>query len=311
MPPQPPPLTNNPSPVRNWDVRRWSWARKALAALLLLVLVLVGVFVGHDFRRTKYLALNSRLLDEVNQSTRVSAHRVNSASTARDLWERGVRSFEVDVRYKARSDRFVIGHDAGDDGGTLEAYLEGLPPARNRKLWLDFKNLKDANCKAALARLATLDRKFALRAHTIVESSSKSRCFRNFRDDGWHTSYYLPTRAVLSLLEQQDAPGLSALSRAIAQQVETQSVSAVSFDVRLYPFVEGYLGDLLDEQIAYHLWDLSLEYYDGALISKLKTKAYFSNQRVKTILLSQHSLLQYLGMKRDRVVQLLSRGWRR
>src|SRR5690606_9571997 len=135
--------------------------------------------------------------------------------------------------------------------------------------------------------------------------------FRHFRKDGWHTSYYLPTRKVLSLLEQQDTPGLDALSRAIAQQVEAQNASAVSFDVRLYPFVEGYLDALLDEQIAYHLWDLSLEYYDSALISKLRTKTYFSNERVKTILVSQHSLLQYLRMKRDRVVQLLSRGWRR
>ena len=64
---------------------------------------------------------------------------------------------------------------------------------------------------------------------------------------------------------------------------------AVSFDAALYPFVQKYLRAKIPTDIVYHTWDLSLRLFNENTVSKLKKKAYFEDQRVKTILIPYFS----------------------
>ena len=64
-----------------------------------------------------------------------------------------------------------------------------------------------------------------------------------------------------------------------------QNLSAVSFDIKLYPFVTEYLEQLLPQDIVYHTWDLKKSYEDKDIEAKLGDTKYSSNKRIKTILL--------------------------
>jgi hypothetical protein len=47
------------------------------------------------------------------------------------------------------------------------------------------------------------------------------------------------------------------LGEEIANQLELQNLTAVSFDYRLYPFVKSNLKNKIPTNIIYHTWDVT------------------------------------------------------
>ncbi|MAM34209.1 MAG: hypothetical protein CMH28_03950 [Micavibrio sp.] len=228
----------------------------------------------------------ARLNDKWNADEygRVLPHRINSLGKLMDVRKYGLDGYETDLIFQ--DGVFKVSHDREDVHNlTLKDLLEYELPGKSMKIWLDVKNLGDQTFEGALSRLTELDVKYDLKDRVIVESSTRSEKFADLSNAGFHISYYLPTGHIDDLLEEKDENGLKAEAQRVSEQAKLQNLSAVSFDIKLYPFVTEYLEQLLPQDIVYHTWDLKKSYEDKDIEAKLGDTKYSSNKRIKTILL--------------------------
>lgn len=226
-----------------------------------------------------------------SETSRIIPHRVNSVGKLKDVWFDGFKSFELDVRFgDYGNNQFIVGHDLGDQSEmSFENFLSLISSTEIKKIWVDFKNLTETTSKGALARLNYLDERFNLKGKLIIESGSTGEFFSKFKNDGWHISYYLPTGKIIKFQNENKAIEMNELAEIIVEQSESQKLSAVSFDRRLYPFVKKYLEPRISNDVVYHTWDLSLKLFDSKLREKIMKNDYYVDQRVKTILLPYKS----------------------
>ncbi len=232
---------------------------------------------------------NIKYLNDTNQSKRVLIHRVDSIGKANDISNDGYSSFEIDIIFDKRG-FFKVGHERDTKGITLQEYLIFM---QNRggitKIWLDIKNLNISNYIGILKRLEYLDRKYHIKNRAIVESDIKTKEFRLFLDNGWQTSYYLPTDVILKYIKSSDTTKLTEAAKSLNHQFDSQKVDAISFDSRLYPFVKEYLEPVISKSIIYHTW-YGPDIYDSRFETKLKNGTVYRDTRVKTILCKYKSL---------------------
>lgn len=229
-----------------------------------------------------HLRKSGQQLDSMGQSARVYPHRVNTLGKLANVLYNGTTGIELDVFFKENEHGkfFEVGHDNEAKAGMwLIEYLEKLKNRRIEKIWLDIKNLDEANVRQALARLEELNNMFGIKSTAIVESGCTDAVFSEMAAAGFHTSFYLPT-----WIKDKNTSEWLKLARQYANQLNGQKVSAVSFDAGLYPFVKDQLEPLLNSDVVYHTWDLSLEMADPKFKSILLTKAYFEDERVHSIL---------------------------
>lgn len=197
---------------------------------------------------------NARLLLNAGMGERIFPHRVNSIGKLKEIWWAGFRAFEVDLIYDYKRDGlFYVGHNDGVMGVDLETFLSSVPENEIRKIWLDLKNLNNENYFAALRELERIDGKLNIKGKAILESGWTSREFSVFRDSGWMTSYYLPTKRIGDLLEKGDSHGLADEAYLIADQIGKQKIHSISFDRNLYPFVKEFMEKNIDASINYHV----------------------------------------------------------
>lgn len=236
--------------------------------------------------------INAQFLIEIAQSSRVFPHRINSIGKLKDIWNDGFRSFEVDVLFINNMNYFQVGHNHGDMGGNLENFLSSIKFNEIERIWLDLKNLDSNNYKQVIKRLEYLDSIYDFKENLIIESSTTDPFFNDLKSRGWHISYYAPTKKVVKMLEEDDKKGMKQLAIKIASQSELQSLSAISFDGSLYPFIKEYLEPLLKNEIIYHVWYGPAIYNDTFQSDLIKNKL-FLDKRIKTILVpykSQYNL---------------------
>lgn len=238
-------------------------------------------------------AVVQRQFTERVGTNRVIAHRVNTLGKLGDAVRSGFAGVEVDLIYRPTEDggHFEPGHDdASRTYGDLESYLDVATGAGLSRLWLDIKNLGPANYRSALEELERLNVKYPdLRAMAIVESSTRDAWFEEFRARGWHTSYYLPTEQILTAMEAADRAALERWGEAIARHARRQRVAAVSFDIRLHPFVRDHLEPRLDGDVVYHVWDLSVRAWEPDGRRRLEAATYYRDERVRTIIVAMDS----------------------
>jgi glucan phosphoethanolaminetransferase (alkaline phosphatase superfamily) len=231
-----------------------------------------------------------KILDN-KQGVRILPHRVNSTGKLRDVLSDDFVGIELDVIYGLNNkDVFTVSHDESDASDlTFEDFLSIASVSSLEKIWLDLKNINEENYRPILLRLNQLNEKFSLQDSLILETAETADFISDFTRSGWHTSYYLPTRKILNMLVGSDIEGMESLAEQIAIQAESQSLSAVSFDQSLYPFVKTYLESLLPDTVVYHTWDLTIKLYDKDIDEKLEGQLYYQDNRVKTILLPYKS----------------------
>jgi len=227
---------------------------------------------------------NTNYLVKSNQSSRIIPHRVNSIGKLKDIWRDGFRSFEVDVRFgDGGSNSFVVGHNDGVMGTNLEVFLDSIDNQKIERVWIDLKNLTSDNHKEVLVEFNRLNLKYNFKKKLIIESENKNTFFKLFSEDGWHTSYYLPTNTVIELLKNGDSELMNILSTDIAHQSQLQKLSAVSFHHKLYPFVKKYLEPKISKEIAYHTW-YAPDLYRHDFQDRLLKDELFPDKRIKTLL---------------------------
>ncbi|WMJ72280.1 phosphoethanolamine transferase [Cytophagaceae bacterium ABcell3] len=234
-----------------------------------------------------YQHKNTRFLDSLGQLSRVYPHRVNTIGKLNNILYNGHNSFEIDIIFRQNNDStyFEIGHDDNSLSGiSLKYFLEHCNVDNLKKIWLDLKNLNSDNLQAVVKQLNLLDEQFNIKSKAIVESSIGSEDFSLLADEGFHTSFYLPTHVM-----DYDKPAMIKEAKMIANQVHKQNVSAVSFDAGLFPFVKEHLEPLLQNHIVYHTWDLPRNFTMPDLPEILFDEAYYHDERVKSILIKYYS----------------------
>ena len=232
---------------------------------------------------------NTQYLIDINQSNRVFPHHVDSVGKLRDIWNDGFRSFQVDTRFgDNNSTVFKVGHDDNVMGVSLEKFLSKVTPNDLQRVCLDFKNLSKENYQKALDRLEYLNKKYHLKDKLIIESGTTSQFYKVIGENGWHTSYYMPTDEIVKLLKDNNKAEMERLAKRISQQSRLQKLSALSFDQRLYPFVKRYLEQKLSDAIVYHVW-YAPALKDVKFKEELMKNKLYEDKRVKTLLVPYDS----------------------
>ena len=233
---------------------------------------------------------HARYLLQTGQASRVYPHRVDSVGKLRDIWRSGFRSFEIDVIFDDRTKRFRVGHNPPLMGVVgLDRFLESVEPGEIQRIWLDLKNLGPANVDAVLERLEELDARLGIKGKTLVESGTRDPSFRRIRRAGWETSYYLPTHTILRLLQGGQSAALDGLAEEIRRQIGVQATTAVSFDIRLHPFVRQHLEPIIPRRIVYHVW-LAPPLASPTFVEELEGSPLFQNPRIRTLLTPYRSV---------------------
>lgn len=237
---------------------------------------------------------NLQLLLHRGEATRVIPHRVNTlGKLSQVVWD-GARGAEIDVRVDEASQTIRVGHDADAlTDGTLEELLSAPAAGELRKLWLDVKELTPQTAALLHERILDLDRRHALRERTIVETSNPAADLTALRTAGFHTSLYLPTSAVLAVIEAGDAAASAALADRLAHNVSDGGFEAISFDARVFPFVSTYLAPRLDPAVVFHTWDLTTKLWQRDLLEELRRRDVFADPRVATVLLPYDSVFSF------------------
>ncbi|MBI9033427.1 MAG: hypothetical protein JEZ03_03040 [Bacteroidales bacterium] len=230
---------------------------------------------------------NISQLKSINMSDRIVPHNINTLSNFDQIYNTGSRSFELDVHFRENEGGyFEVGHDSDNmTGVSLKTFLESIPNEQINKIWLDIKNCSSSNINQIRFHLQNLDALFHFKQKLIVETSYIGSEIKELSCDGFHTSYYLPTNTILDLIIKEDYQQMEALAIQISLQTEKQKLKACSFHIELYPFVKEHLENHISDNLVYHCWDLSLKIKDWHFIDNLKSKVYYQDTRLKTILI--------------------------
>jgi len=235
---------------------------------------------------------NITALKNIYQENRVIPHRINSVGKLKNILFDGFHALETDLVFKKDAGGyFEVGHgEKSLSGMSFDKVLSIPPHDALSKIWLDIKNINKGNIKLVLNRLLYLDKKYKMKGRVIIESGITDSSFSIISEAGFHTSYYLPTSLILELLHDADEDALNKMALDISEQITGQQVEAISFDVKLYPFVKFHIEKYIKSSLLYHVWDLSTPVSHQNFISELKNKEVFKDSRVKTILVPYASL---------------------
>jgi len=98
----------------------------------------------------------------------------------------------------------------------------------------------------------------------------------------------MPTKHILRLLEEDDGTKLTLAARKIARQTLEQNVNAISYDMRLQPFIDQYLVDKVSTDIIFHVW-IGPKLSRYSFRKKIKALNQYYDDRIKTILIKVDS----------------------
>ncbi len=233
--------------------------------------------------------VNAKYLIDTNQSARIFPYRVNSIGKLKDVWNDGFRSFKIDIQFgEDNATTFRMGLNSPLAGVSFEKFLNSIESSEIEQIILSLHNLDKGNYQNVLAKLEYFGDKYHLKSKIIVEFGTKGEFFKEFSDNGWHTSYTLPEETIAKLLKERNDKEMEALSLEISNQIKQQQLSGLSFDRKIYPFVKKYLEPRLSGEEIYHVWHAPA-LYDIDFKKKLLKDKFYLDERVKTLLGSYDS----------------------
>jgi heptose-I-phosphate ethanolaminephosphotransferase len=213
---------------------------------------------------------------------RIGIHRVNSLGKLNEVQLNKMKSIELDV--KVVDGILMVGHgETGAMSGiSLMEYLSNVNLDDMFQVWLDIKNIDPTNLQDVIVGLDEVAQYYPkIKSKLIVETQSKDYNISLICQKGYNTSYYLPSNiAELSESEQMQK------ALVISKQLKYQKVGSISFDAQLYGFVKDKLEPRISPVLDYHTWDLEISARNGRLKDRLTGAEYYSDNRVKTILVS-------------------------
>ena len=178
---------------------------------------------------------------------KLCVHHVNTLAKLREATLL-LPCVEFDAVFDSATSIFHVYHPPNPDLGLdLDTYLSWAGPAR---LWMDLKNLDEANLDRIFASLVKLDAKYGLKQRLVIEIGSDflgrklpADHFRRLAE-GWRLSLYLPTDQGLrcrdpSLTTSVECVGLE---KRIVDTVGQFGFRHISFGGELFPWVRDSAG---------------------------------------------------------------------
>ena len=201
-------------------------------------------------------------------------HRTNTIEKLHEF-EDEYKNFECDVLFVPELDDFRIGHDT-PSSQSLGLYLDYLGRNSERELWVDLKNLTEANCRQAeLLLTAMLARAGADKEQLIVESRDW-KALRLFTEQGYYTSCYLDIPRLDEMSDDERTQRLDSVQRV----ARSGAVSAVSFPASYYVFLRDldFPIDMLTWE--HRRWAWQLPFFS-------RSRAILKDNRVKVVLVKE------------------------
>jgi hypothetical protein len=220
------------------------------------------------------------------------AHRVDTLGKMMQA-ARTFAGVEMDVLYDAESRELIVNHPPQAPSGlTLDAqlaYANRLNP--KLALWLDLKNLTEANAGRVLEELNRLDARHSIRGRALVETDHTGPAAAALRSAGYRSSSYLPTKVVTQNAEGT-GPGFSCYGAdEIKRAVAARRFAAVSYDWRGRPWVERCLGRFVRERgLQSYTWDLEIDLSDARTHKTLDDERLRRYGAMTAVLLPYRSL---------------------
>ena len=223
-----------------------------LLIYLLLILLSLSVFQKNFFKNIQFVGA-SKKSELISKYPQIMIHRVNTVSDLRNSRIQKFKKIEFDVMYDTEKKAIIMGHDLGSlTGKTLEEYLS-FENEYFQTLWLDFKNITDETYVEILDELNRLDKQYNLKSRLLLESSMVSKNFSKFSDNGWKTSYYMPY-SLFQMKDRSNPQEIKEYATSLSKQLKEQKVSSISFDYRLYSFIQDRILNNLDDGIRLNMW---------------------------------------------------------
>lgn len=247
----------------------------------IIMSLLVDVVKKHQQRQ------NVGQIRRLENPKRIMPHRINTEKRLAAIWNDGFRGFELDAHFVVEPNPlFLLGHDEKDFREvSLIQFLRQLPSQELETIWLDLKNLSSENARDVQQHLEQIDAEFDLKEKLILESRWIDTRFNIFAENGWHTSFYLPNDRLLRFLEQGNADAMRDVANKLSNQARRQKLGALSFDCRVYPFINEYFEPLRPQGLLYHCWDLSLKLHYRNVVSTLQEQIFFHDTAINRLLL--------------------------
>lgn len=168
-------------------------------------------------------------------------HRCNSLEK---LYEKQhlYDNIEVDVVFREASNSFDVTHDLDTTFHlTIDQYFEYFEE-NNGRMWLDIKNLCNANRDSVYQKLTELCDEYDIRKDRLIIESPSWKSLKLFTDNGFYTSMYV----AFPDPSQLDEAELDSCIHQLQQIADTRSVKALSFPYWWYPEIKEELDRTID-----------------------------------------------------------------
>ena len=232
---------------------------------------------------------NSKRLIELNQSSRIFPMRVDTIGKLKEIYHDKIKSFEIDITYDSHTDKLIVSDGNISSQISLVKLISATPHQDIDRLILNLRDLSTENYQYIINRLELIDKELRLKERTIVEFSKQLSLHREFARRGWHSSYHIPTKAILVKMESNSRESLEKLSLEISKEIIENDLKDISFDSRLYDFVKLYIEPKIHSGLRYHTY-IGLSLSDPDLIDRLKNRKFYFDDRIDTILITHKSL---------------------
>lgn len=237
--------------------------KRRVGAAFLLVLCLPLLFIP---------LWNDRVVD--HYIDKIWLHRTNTMEKLHEF-EDEYKNFECDVLFVPELTDFRIGHDT-PSAESLDSYLDFLGKNPERELWIDLKNLTEANCRQAESLLTDMLVRSGTDKEQLIVESRDWAALRHFTREGYYTSFYLD----IPHLDEMDEAERRARLDSVRRVAGSGSVSAVSFPASYYVFLRDldFPVDLLTWE--HRRWAWQLPFFS-------RSRAILKDNRVKVVLVKE------------------------
>ncbi len=199
-------------------------------------------------------------------------HRTNSVEKLQELSSK-YKGVEIDVFFDKEKLEFYVGHDLEKEMEiSLEQMLERID--KNKKIWLDIKNLNITNYVELLKKLNELLKKYDLDKNNFILEGDKYELLSFYKKEGFYVSYYDKFE-----LENKTKDEIEKWKRNL--EMIQKYVSAISFTEKKYKYIKNF-----NLNIDLLTWTSSKE-WEFLYLKKEKRKMLQDNQ-VKVILVKEY-----------------------
>lgn len=182
---------------------------------------------------------------------------------------------ELDLVYFKEDNNFDVSHDPND---ILEYPIEDFIPIikqNNQMVWLDYKNLSLDNAEISMLRLDDILLENNLSKEMCIIESPNYNALKVFHDNGYYTSYYVPT-------DEDETLFINEVKLAAA----SGNIDAVSFPTTYY-----YLVKKTNVSLDYLTWQCHNATWMSFYVFP-ELKEILDDNRVKVILVYEESSIE-------------------